>query len=806
MNHRWWWLSAVIFIGAIARPVSAQTYLFHPDPAPTAALGQLVGHPVANLPAYRRLDNPADIGLLSAAERRTLQPEVIYRQMFNPNDSQYYLQWNFNSININPAWEIDQSPPLYGGDPRIIVAVLDTGLAFEAYQKAKPMPDFNLTNVWTNPNEVAGDGLDNDHNGLVDDVHGWNFVGNNAYPVDDNGHGSHIASIIAGATNNSIATAGLAFNVTVMPLKVLDTNGQGSTATLTAALDYAVAHGANIVNLSLGGDQNDPIFHDAIKAATAKGIIVVAAAGNSGAAELTYPARYPEALAVGATQYDNTRSPFSNYGSNLDLVAPGGNLEVDQNGDGQPDGIAEQTCDSAECSSFGTYFYVGTSQAAAHVSAVAALLESCWAEPGAVQTILTSTAKDLGPAGWDEQSGAGLLDADAALASSGCAPKATAASSSIAGVASSAANVSLYDGRPYPYPQPIFSWTGPNGASFQVNWFLKDQLLTSTTQQATIFSPTIKTEGEYHLSVSTIDPSGNLSSPSSFTYRFRHAVLVISNQATIRLMSDKLKIFRVIKPKFPGDYYLASGGTPTTDYSNRLLISTSPGHPNVYVTDSQGHRLKSLLPFGKKFTGQISTAILQRLNQPPLIVAAMASGGGKLRWYSDTDQPIATSQLYRNYHGGLALASADLNGDGNDELIVGQIGGGEVRIYNSDQHRLIAFQLLGQSYTGGWSLTVGDTNGDGTPEIIMTPRSGSKWGMVYIVNSQGKKQSSWHLTGWNKNTLLSLQAFDQNGDGVSELAIVAQSGQHKLQIRQSTGRLLKSISLPAGNWNAISRL
>ncbi len=233
---------------------------------------------------------------------------------------------------------------------------------------------------------------------------GMNFVP--ATPVgiatgansDDNGHGSMVAGIIAAETNNAEGVAGVAWSAKVMPVKVLDSSGQGSDTNVIKGIDWAVSHGARIINLSLGGPDDSPALHDAVKNAVSKGVLVVVAAGNSGSDEAEYPAAYPEAFAVGATDGQGTVTDFSTHGDWVDVAAPGwGIWSTDR---------------------FGDYdFGDGTSFAAPIVSGVAVLLRTqnpTWT-PAQISARLRSTARDAGPRGIDPFYGAGVLDAGNAL-------------------------------------------------------------------------------------------------------------------------------------------------------------------------------------------------------------------------------------------------------------------------------------------------------------------------------------------------------------------------------------------------------
>ncbi len=301
-----------------------------------------------------------------------------------PNDPRYSEQWPLPLIGAPAAWGLARgmSAP---------IAIIDSGIDLDHVDlQAK---------LWTNPGETAGNGIDDDDNGFVDDVYGFDWYNRDAEPQDDHGHGSHVASIVAAAGNNAAGLAGLAWGTPLMALKVLGSSGSGRVEDLAEALIYAADNGARIINLSLTYDHTSPseTVELAVEYALSQGCLIVAATGNDGGA-VDYPARLPGVLAVGATDAADNVWISSNRGPELDLVAPGVNV--------------------LGCNHLGGWVYkTGTSMAAPHVAGTAALvwgLRPDW-RYDEVASLLTDTALDLSPAGYDEASGAGRLDAGAAV-------------------------------------------------------------------------------------------------------------------------------------------------------------------------------------------------------------------------------------------------------------------------------------------------------------------------------------------------------------------------------------------------------
>jgi len=317
------------------------------------------------------------------------EPNYFVSSQMIPNDPYYSsYQWNFKEINMEKAWD-------KASGSSVIVAIIDTGVAYENYGSYALAPDLAQTKF----------------------VEGYDFVNGDSHPNDDNGHGTHLAGIIAQSTNNNLGAAGIAYSASIMPVKVLDNRGKGNYYDVAKGIIWATDHGAQIINLSVGGTSPAEYLKEALIYAHDHGVLVVSASGNGGKKSIFYPAAYNEyVLSVGAVRFDSTRPAYSNCGDNLDLVAPGGDTDVDQNGDGQPDGILQQTFDPSSPEKFYFYFVQGTSMSAAHATGIAALLYSRGkADPDEVKNILVKTAKDEGPPGWDREYGYGLIDASAAL-------------------------------------------------------------------------------------------------------------------------------------------------------------------------------------------------------------------------------------------------------------------------------------------------------------------------------------------------------------------------------------------------------
>jgi subtilisin family serine protease len=256
-----------------------------------------------------------DVLELLNAYRRS--PDVEYAELNHvvsicaePNDPWYASQWALTRIAAAEAWDTCR------GSEQIVVAVIDTGIDYTH----RDLRD----NVWRNEAELYGlPGVDDDDNGYVDDVYGYNFAYNNSDPVDDHGHGTHCAGIIAAEGNNGIDTTGVCWKAQIMSIKILDAQGDGTSADAVPAIYYAVANGADVISGSWGGPDESQLVKEAVAYARRQGVIVVAAAGNKDTDTPFYPAAYPDVIAVAATEPSDARWYLSNYGNWVDVAAPG---------------------------------------------------------------------------------------------------------------------------------------------------------------------------------------------------------------------------------------------------------------------------------------------------------------------------------------------------------------------------------------------------------------------------------------------------------------------------------------------------
>ena len=357
----------------------------------------------------------ADIDTLKTAfEESTLIEEVSYNYLrptladvIVPNDPNYHEQWSLPLIKLPETWAIEK------GSKDVVIAIIDSGIDYR-HEDLKQK-------IWVNPGEIPENGLDDDGNGYIDDMHGWDFTdapnvqaegdfleGDNE-PIDETGHGTHVAGIAGAMPDNGIGIAGVAWNCPLMAVRAGLSLGESSRMQdddSAAAIVYATDNGARIINMSWGSGQHSFVIQDAINYAHAHGVVLIGAAGNAKESDSFFPAAYKKVISVASTNQHRHRFHRSNFGASVDIAAPGNAI------------LSTQINDKYR-------ILTGTSMAAPHVAGIAALMLS--KRPSLtheeVRQILINTSDVILQEDSDEPDpklvGAGTLNAQRALLSSG---------------------------------------------------------------------------------------------------------------------------------------------------------------------------------------------------------------------------------------------------------------------------------------------------------------------------------------------------------------------------------------------------
>lgn len=677
--------------------------------------------------------NEADVVSIAADYAKRLEVEyaepnyLMQASAFDPNDVYYPEQWYLRQIAAPLAWEMTT------GAPDVVVAVLDTGV------------DINhadlRANIWTNAGEVVDNKIDDDGNGFIDDVHGWDFIDYSNDPRPDAtppysrtylNHGTVVAGVVGAAGNNVEGVAGVAWRTRLMPLRVLNSLGQGDVDQVAQAVDYAVANHATIINMSFVGSGYSQRLYDALRRAAQANVIIVAAAGNinesiDGLGDLDqhflYPICYDAAdvgnngnwiIGVTATDTLDQRAGFANVGKRcVDLSAPGfsffGTQVFDLN-NRLPDAYGGG--------------WSGTSVATPVVAGVAALVKAFQPSLSAAQvgSVLLSSADsiDAGNRGYVGRLGSGRVNANRALT-----------------------------GATTPGQEPPREPTTLGGriitapASFGSN---EIKLFSSTGQVRSLWRPFGRTYAGATVAVSEDQrraPPGN-SVRASAIVRGEQRVVVgegTGGQGRIQLFSTSgtvLASWLAFDKPFRGGVQVTAGNIFTEGESAVVAVPLSGGGPLVRIFDEGGKKVNQFFAYDKKLRGgfSVTTADLDGNGQAEIIVSSTTlrlpirafSGNGKLlaEW-----QPYGSAQ-------GMAVAAADVDGDGKSEVLVSSANRLQpVIIITGTGRELRRFYPFGSKFTGLVNVAGGDLDGDGRDEIVVSVLRGFS-PQVGIFSGAGK--------------------------------------------------------------------
>lgn len=622
-----------------------------------------------------------------------------------PDDEYLHEQWYFSHIGALDAWDVTV------GSRDVVVAVIDAGVDIDH-------PDLE-DQIWTNAGEIAGDGLDNDANGFIDDLHGWDFVGNDSSPIPDstNGfdpdamnHGSLVAGVIGAEADNNEGVAGVAWRVRIMPIRILDGQGSGDTTAATNAVQYAIDNGADVINLSFTGFIFDQDLEDALRTAYRRGIFTVAALGNDDEnlnAGQVFPACIMSPIedwvfGVAALDEGDTKSDFSNYGSGCtDMSAPGEfifgtlNYDLDEEAFLEPyDG-----------------YYAGTSVAAPMVSGAAVLLKAAFPTISVpqMQLALKLGADPVVTRGtyYHGELGPGRLNV----------AKALQVAEALLG---SAATTGSSD--PESGPQSIVLGSAA-GAPPVVRVYGADGV-----QASEFFAYAESFLGGVR--VATGDLTGD-------------GVQEIVTGAGVG-GGPQVRIFdlngAVIGQFFAFDASLR-GGVEVAVADGRIVVSDPSGSSaEIRTYDRTGALLARFVPFTTSVLGlSLATGDVDGDGVAEIIAATGAGEAPRVRVYESTGTLRTEFFAYAElFLGGVHVAVGDVDGDGVAEIVTGPRNGGgpQVRIFDQNGQPEGQFFAFDSADRLGVQVSVVDTNGDGTAEIVATEgRGGSS--VVSIFDRYG---------------------------------------------------------------------
>lgn len=618
-----------------------------------------------------------------------------------PNDFYYLDQWYLSFIGTPEVWEMTT------GSEDLIVAVLDTGVDLDH----EDLED----HLWINEKEKAGDGIDNDDNGYIDDVYGWDFVGEDATPTPDVGegfdegsvpHGTMIAGVIAAVTDNEKGVAGMSWNSKIMALRVMDNYGAGLSTDVTEAINYAVAEGAKIINLSFSGYDADNRLRTAVREAYEAGVLVVAAVGNlsSGGVNTDIQPVYPACfgsqssddwvLGVAATNEEDEKAIFSNYGSTcVDISAPGENFYSTYYFDEDWEGFDEDEYMGQ---------WSGTSLATPVISGAAALLWSYYPSltVGEVQTILKLSVDpvvELGPIGRGDM-GAGRVNVERAfeIAANFAEPVSTAAVEEVTIIPSTNIIVVPSAGAP-----PLIRVFAKSGV-----------LLTEFLAYDSAFT------GGVRVAVGDVDGDGEdeiVSAPGP------------GGEPDIRVFEQDgimLKGFNAFESAMTSGCYVATGDTDQDGKEEIAVTAEAGGSNEVRVFDEEGEDVLQI-PIDRYEDAAVRVAMgdTDGDEQDEII---LSYGPGTEPWidvYKEDGTKTASFLVYaQTYSNGVYVSSGDINGDGLDEIVTGtdEGGGPHVQIYTGAGQHLGTFFAYDEAFRGGVRVAVGNLSDEvgGTASII----------------------------------------------------------------------------------------
>jgi len=652
--------------------------------------------------------------LLKSPDIKYAEPNYIFKISYLPNDPYYNQQWYLKKIRVSQAWDMT-----FGGSEDIIIAVLDTGVDINH-------PDLK-NNIWINKKEIPNDKIDNDNDGYIDDYYGWDFISNSPdvnpkfegnYNEAAIHHGTLVAGLIAASGDNNKGVIGVAYRAKIMPLRVLNSEGNGTLEAVIKAVNFAVEHKADILNLSFVGPNRSELLAEVLKNAWNNNILIVAAAGNEaeGRTEnLDVAPEYPICLdenssenyiiGVAATDERDKKADFSNFGRRcIDISAPGRRIFGTMVYKKGLEGYNEY---------YGG-FWSGTSLAAPLVSGAAALLKSTnplITNKKIRDTLLyeSDNIDNLNPR-YAGKLGKGRLNVYKAVKK-------------------------IYlELVKTPQTKYIITGAGPGGGPHVK--VVKTNGLAISSFMA--YDPRFR--GGVRVTSGDVDGDGKeeiITVPAS------------SGGSHIRIFNfnGKLKYhFFAFEKSWRGGLYVASCDL-NNDRKAEIIIGKNKGLPYVYIFDHLGHLKEKFLVYAKNFRGPVKVACGDvdgdKINE--IIVGAGKGGGPHVRIF--TPKGNLKSHFFaflERFRGGINIAVGDINGDKKDEIVtaIASEASPYVRVFDYFGFLKMQFLAFDRNFYHGVNLGIGDLNDDGKEEIIVGAGKGGG-PHVRIFDSRGEPRSQF---------------------------------------------------------------
>lgn len=637
---------------------------------------------------------------------------------FSPNvlaasDPYYGSQWYLNEVKAPEAWSTTK------GSPAVIVAVIDTGVDLDN-------PDLQ-GNMWINTDEVPGDGLDNDANGYIDDYNGYDFVSGSpdpspkmitGYTSAGMSHGTFIAGIISGVHDNNFGIKGMTANVKIMPLVGLASNGQGNSASVSKAVDYAVKNGAHIINLSFGGNEYDSTLKTSITNAYNKGVLIVAAGGNAlnggtgkdATNSPVYPICYDQGssenmiLGVVALTQDKKIASYSNYGAGcIDIAAPG-------------DSITSLGYQNANYPTFQEYIktnWYGSSFAAGIVSGAAALLKSANGNLMAkdlIKIIREESALLVVESKYQGKIGEGRLDVRKAMdkvlsAYGGGAPIVVPPGGSQV-VAPNTAIMTA------PNTSSLFYVSAKAGGSGKVHVY--------SSQYQKVKELDVLSGPEFHglnLTVADVNLDG---------YKDIVAGAVKGDPSFVRVVDEygvMLSSFFAFEPNFKGGVNAAAGDVDGDGQVEIVTVADSGREPVVRIFNKDGVKEGEFFAYNRTFTKGLSLAVgdVEGDGLAEIIVAPHKGLMPNVKIFSGKGNLEKEILAYAaNFSGGVNLGLGDIDGNNVLDILTaaGSGGGPHIQAYNSAGTRLVSFMAYNSNMTAGVYVKSFDWDKDNKTDIV----------------------------------------------------------------------------------------